>query len=126
MKYLRFNLEPIYLTKKELQNYFKSLGINRIPDLFEGIEVNGYTIFITEKKDDKYLLNIDLSDGFNNEMEEILSLNVESIDEDDFEEEIYLFAIHSCPSINAIYVEYQEADNDYYEPFIIPLFKAQA
>jgi len=126
MKHLRFKLEPIYLTKKELQDYFKSLGIYRIPDLFEEIEVNGYTIFITDKKDDKYLLNIDLSDGFNNEMEEILSLNIESIDDDNFEEEIYQCGIHSCPSIKSFYVEYQsEIDSDYCESFIIPINKAQ-
>ena len=118
-----YDVKPVYLTRTELEKYFNSLGlsINNVPGFFENevVEINGYSIFIAEKtEDNKYLLALDLDD-FPDEMREILS-----IDTEDDEGNEFLCGVHLCPSIRGLYVEIQIIGNwDDVDSFFVPLLK---
>jgi hypothetical protein len=117
-----YDVKPVYLTQNELEKYLESLGADKIPDFFENeilFEINGYSIFIAEKtEDNKYLLALDLDD-FPDEMKEILS-----IDTEDDEGNEFLCGVHLCPSIRGLYVEIQIiGDWDDVDSFFVPLLK---
>jgi hypothetical protein len=105
------NATPYYLTNNEIKNYFSFFN-KKIPALYEPIEINEYILFLSGT-DNKYLLNLDLSNGFLDEMKLILNFTINETEENKEE-----YSIYFCPSINALFIE---NNNDEIDSFVVPL-----